>query len=124
MRVAVLCGSDRAESSNAVVANAIAALLAGGGASVVPVRSGIDVPGFRPDLVDDPPHAVAVVQKLFSAADGVVFVVPEYAGGPPGWVKNVTDWMVGSASLTSDRWRSPAQQPAAATTPSSNWRAR
>lgn len=95
----MLCGSDRAESLNAVVANAIATFLAGGGASVVPVRSGIEVPGFRPDLVDHPPHAVAVVQKLFSAADGVVFVVPEYAGGPPGWVKNVTDWMVGSASL-------------------------
>jgi chromate reductase, NAD(P)H dehydrogenase (quinone) len=25
--------------------------------------------------------------------------VPEYAGGLPGWVKNITDWMVGAAAF-------------------------
>lgn len=74
-------------------------MLIAGGARVERVESAIEVPRFRPELVDDPPTVVASVRTMFAAADGVVFVVPEYAGGPPGWVKNLTEWMVGSASL-------------------------
>lgn len=99
VRVASLCGSDRPASTNAVVTSAITGLLVAEGASVEAVDISIDLPSFRPDLVDDPPAAVGAVQRMFAGADGVVFVVPEYAGGPPGWVKNLTDWMVGSASL-------------------------
>jgi NAD(P)H-dependent FMN reductase len=56
-------------------------------------------PAFQPEAVDDPPHAVRMVRQAFEQADGLVFAVPEYAGGMPGWVKNITDWMVGSASM-------------------------
>jgi NAD(P)H-dependent FMN reductase len=58
-----------------------------------------DFPAFQPEIVDDPPDAVRMVRRALEQADGLVFSVPEYAGGMPGWVKNVTDWMVGSASL-------------------------
>ncbi len=99
MRVATLCGSHHSGSTNAVVIATIAGRLAEAGVAAEPIDLSSDVPAFRPEEVADPPPGVRVVRRVFEEADGVVFSVPEYAGGMPGWVKNVTDWMVGSGSL-------------------------
>lgn len=69
------------------------------GVTVERVDVSSDFPAFQPEAVDDPPHTVRMVRQAFEQADGLVFAIPEYAGGMPGWVKNVTDWMVGSASM-------------------------
>lgn len=99
MRVVTLCGSLHSGSTNAVVLATITERLRRAGATVEPVDVSIDVPAFRPEAVDDPPRPVIAVRSAFEHADGVVFAIPEYAGGLPGWVKNITDWMVTSGSL-------------------------
>lgn len=99
MQVAMLCGSHHSGSTNAVVLAMVAERLATAGVAVEPIDMSIDVPAFRPEAVDDPPLAVRRLRTIFEDADGVVFAAPEYAGGMPGWVKNITDWMVGSGSL-------------------------
>lgn len=77
----------------------VAARLTARGVDVDPIDVSTDVPAFQPEAVDDPPSTVRQLRRIFEQADGVVFAVPEYAGGVPGWVKNITDWMVGSGSL-------------------------
>ena len=99
MQVAMLCGSHHSGSTNAVVLTMVADRLATAGVAVEPIDVSIDVPAFRPEAVNDPPPAVRRLCTIFEDADGVVFAAPEYAGGVPGWVKNITDWMVGSGSL-------------------------
>lgn len=95
----MLCGSHHSSSTNAVVLAMVAERLATAGVAVEPIDMSIDVPAFRPEAVDDPPPTVRRLRTIFEDADGVVFAVPEYAGGVPGWVKNITDWMVSSGSL-------------------------
>ena len=99
MLVATVCGSHHSGSTNAVVLAMVTARLEAAAIEVEPVDVSVDVPAFRPEAVDDPPEAVTAVRCVFDRADGAVFAIPEYAGGLPGWVKNMTDWMVGSASL-------------------------
>ena len=99
MQVAMLCGSHHSGSTNAVVLAMVAERLTTAGVAVEPIDLSIDVPAFRPEAVDTPPPAVRRLCTIFEDADGVVFAAPEYAGGMPGWVKNITDWMVGSGSL-------------------------
>lgn len=95
----MLCGSHHSGSTNAVVLAMVADRLVTAGVAVEPIDVSIDVPAFRPEAVADPPPVVRRLRTIFEDADGVVFSVPEYAGGVPGWVKNITDWMVGSGSL-------------------------
>jgi chromate reductase len=99
MRVTTLCGSHHPASTNAIVLGDITARLREGGATVAAIDTRADVDAFRPHLVDDPPPGVTVVRRAFESADAVVFSIPEYAGGMPGWIKNITDWMVASGSL-------------------------
>ena len=58
-----------------------------------------DVPMLNPELVDDPPAAVADMRCHLESADGVLLAAPEYAGGLAGGMKNALDWLVGSSSL-------------------------
>ena len=99
MRVTTLCGSHHPASTNAIVLGEIADRLRDAGVVVEPIDTRADVDAFRPQFVDDPPPGVEVVRRAFESSDAVVISVPEYAGGMPGWVKNITDWMVGSGSL-------------------------
>ena len=99
MRVTTLCGSHHPASTNAIVLGEIADRLREAGVTVDAIDTRADVDAFRPHLVDDPPPGVKVVRRAFESSDAVVISVPEYAGGVPGWIKNITDWMVGSASL-------------------------
>ena len=54
---------------------------------------------FQPQLDDDAGDVVGALRRTFESVAGVLIAVPEYAGGMAGGVKNVLDWMVGSASL-------------------------
>lgn len=99
MHVATLCGSLHSGSTNAILLATVADRLGARGATVMPVTVTDDLPPFRPESVDDPPTAIAAIRETFRQADAAVFAVPEYAGGMPGWVKNILDWMVGAAAL-------------------------
>jgi chromate reductase, NAD(P)H dehydrogenase (quinone) len=99
MRIVTLCGSHHSGSTNAIVLDEITRRLVRLGATVDPVDVSVDLPSFRPESVDQPPESVVVLRDAFGHADGVVVAVPEYAGGLPGWVKNITDWMVGAAAF-------------------------
>jgi len=94
-----LCGSRHSASTNAVALAMVTDRLSQAGVTVERIDVSPDFPAFQPEAVDDPPHTVRIVRQAFEQADGLVFAVPEYAGGMPGWVKNVTDWLVGSASM-------------------------
>lgn len=99
MRVITLCGSLHSGSTNRAVLAVVARRLELRCVEIEAADVAGDVSAFEPQRVDDPPPAVERLREQFERADGVVIAVPEYAGGAPGWVKNVTDWMVGSASL-------------------------
>lgn len=99
MHVATLCGSLHSGSTNAVALDAVTRRLRVAGVSVERIDVTSDLPAFRPEAVDEPPEVVRSIRDTFRAADGVVFAIPEYAGGLPGWVKNITDWMVVAAAL-------------------------
>ena len=99
MHVVTLCGSHHSGSTNAVVLDTIGRRLVSAGATVEPIDVSVDVPSLRPESMEQPPGAVGAIRDAFRRADGVVFAIPEYAGGVPGWVKNITDWMVAAAAL-------------------------
>ena len=99
MHVVTLCGSHHSGSTNAVMLDTISRRLVSAGATVEPIDISVDVPSLRPESMEQPPEAVRAIRDAFRRADGVVFAIPEYAGGVPGWVKNVTDWMVSAAAL-------------------------
>lgn len=99
MHVATLCGSLHSGSTNAVALDTVGRRLEADGATVERIDVTSDLPSFRPEGIDEPPASIRTIRDTFRAADGVVFAVPEYAGGLPGWVKNITDWMVGAAAL-------------------------
>jgi NAD(P)H-dependent FMN reductase len=59
-----------------------------------------DLPIFNPDLEDGPlPEPVVGLRHAVSAADGLVFAVPEYAHGIPGGLKNALDWLVSGSEI-------------------------
>lgn len=99
MRIATLCGSHHSGSTNAIVLETLSRRFVAAGVTVDRIDISDDVPSFRPESVDEPPDAVRTIRDTFRRADGVVFAVPEYAGGVPGWVKNITDWMVAAAAF-------------------------
>ena len=111
MRVATLCGSHHSGSTNAVALTMLVHRLAAAGVAATPIDVSVDLPAFRPEEMGDPPELVRRVRESFEQADGVLFAVPEYAGGLPGWVKNMTDWTVASGSL----YRRPVAVVSAAT---------
>jgi chromate reductase, NAD(P)H dehydrogenase (quinone) len=46
-----------------------------------------------------PPGAVALLRHRVQASDAVLFSTPEYAGGLPGSLKNLLDWLVDGGDL-------------------------
>lgn len=88
-RIAVIVGSLRRESINRRLANAIAALAPK--EFVFEQQRLDDLPLFNQD---DEKHPVASVTRLKTAvraADGVLFVTPEYNRSIPGVLKNALD---------------------------------
>jgi chromate reductase len=89
-RIAVIVGSNRRESINRKLAQALAKLGAGKfEATFVRID---DLPMFNQDLEADLPAAVARFKDEISRADGVLIVTPEHDRSVPALLKNAVDW--------------------------------
>ncbi len=95
----LISGSTRAASTNSSALRTAATVAPD--AITTDLFDGLaDLPAFSPDANDNDPHpAVAGLRRRLSAADAVLFCVPEYAGTLPGSLKNLLDWTVGSGEF-------------------------
>jgi len=91
VKILGVAGSLRAGSLNRALLRA-AVKLAPSGMTIEPFDL-IDVPLYNGDVeaAGDPP-GVAAFKHAIRAADGVLFVTPEYNHGVPGVMKNAVDW--------------------------------
>lgn len=88
--IAVLVGSLRKESINRKIALALAEL-APPSLQLKIVEIG-DLPLYNEDIDgDNPPAAYTVFREQLAAADGLLFVTPEYNRSVPGALKNAID---------------------------------
>lgn len=87
-RIAVIAGSLRRDSYNRKLAGALARLAPS--LSCRPVEIG-DLPLYNQDDDENPHPTVQRLKKEVSAADGVIFVTPEYNRSIPGVLKNAID---------------------------------
>lgn len=100
-QVAVFVGSLRTASLNRQLANALMAL-APESLKMEIVEIG-HLPLFNEDLdTETPPEAWATFRQRVKAADGVLFVTPEYNRSVPGALKNALD--VASRPYGSSAW--------------------
>ena len=88
-RIAVIVGSLRTGSINRKIARALCAA-APDNLDCTIVEIG-DLPLYNADLDDDPPPPWAAFREAVAAADGVLFVTPEYNRSVPGVLKNAID---------------------------------
>lgn len=84
-----ICGSMRKASLNRALLRVVGETLPDGASLVI--HDSLDMPIFNSDLADPPP--VVALKAAVSAADGVVFAIPEYNYSIPGGLKNALDWL-------------------------------
>lgn len=109
--IALVVGSIREASLNRKLAKAICASSpASLNCRIVEIA---DLPLYDPDLDDDAPAPWRRFREEIAAADGVLFVTPEYNRSIPGVLKNAID--VGSRPYGRSVW---AKKPAAIVTAS------
>lgn len=99
-RIAVIVGSLRKGSINRKLAKALVKL-APDGLEFEYLDVG-NLPHYNQDLEEEVPEVVAGFRQKVKAADGFMFVVPEYNRGAPGMVKNALDW--GSRPMGESGW--------------------
>jgi chromate reductase, NAD(P)H dehydrogenase (quinone) len=88
--VAIIVGSNRRESINRKLAQALAKLAAKDfDASIVPID---DLPMFNQDNEGDLPAEVVRFKNELGSADGVLIVTPEHDRSIPAVLKNAVDW--------------------------------
>lgn len=96
MDMLILAGSTRAASLNAALGRHIAtlALAQGVDARFVDLAD-FEMPMYNFDVetVDGQPPAAVDLHNLMKSATSVVFVSPEYNGGPTPVLKNAIDWV-------------------------------
>lgn len=88
-RIAIIVGSLRKDSINRKVARSICGIN-GDNLDCTIVEIG-DLPPFNQDLEETPPPEWTRFREAVAAADGVLFVTPEYNRGVPGVLKNAID---------------------------------
>ena len=88
-RIAIIVGSLREGSINRKVARSICGLR-GDNLDCSMIEIG-DLPLYNQDLDANPPEQWVRFRKQVGAADGVLFVSPEYNRGVPGVLKNAID---------------------------------
>lgn len=94
--ILALCGSLRAQSSNARLLR-VAQQLAPAGLEISIYEGLGDLPHFNPDLDQGaPPPEVADLRAQLDACDAVLICTPEYGHGLPGSFKNALDWTISS----------------------------
>jgi chromate reductase, NAD(P)H dehydrogenase (quinone) len=90
INIAVVVGSNRRESINRRLAQALAGL------APAPLTFTFvqidDLPLYNQDHEGDLPASVVRFKREISAADGVLFVTPEHSRSIPAVVKNAIDW--------------------------------
>jgi chromate reductase, NAD(P)H dehydrogenase (quinone) len=88
--VAIIVGSNRRESINRKLAQALAKLAAKNfDASIVGID---DLPMFNQDNEGDLPAEVVRFKNKLGSADGVLIVTPEHDRSIPAVLKNAIDW--------------------------------
>ncbi len=103
--IAIVVGSLRKDSVNRKVAQAMCSIAADRlDCSIVEI-GGLAL--FDPDLEANPPAEWVAFKQAIAAADGILFVTPEYNRTIPGALKNAID--VGSRPYGQSAWeRKPA----------------
>jgi chromate reductase len=88
-KIAIIVGSLRKDSLNRKVARSICAI-PGDDLDCSMIEIG-DLPLYNQDLDSNPPQQWVRFREQIAAADGVLFVSPEYNRGIPGVLKNAID---------------------------------
>jgi chromate reductase, NAD(P)H dehydrogenase (quinone) len=89
-KIAVVVGSNRRESVNRRLAQALAKL--GGDRFEFHFARIDDLPLYNQDLEADLPASVVRFKANVEAADGILFVTPEHSRSIPAALKNAIDW--------------------------------
>jgi chromate reductase len=90
LKIAVIVGSNRRESINRKLANALAHL--GKGMADFHFAEIADLPMFNQDNEGTPPAGVTCFKAEIEAADGLLIVTPEHNRSMPAVLKNAIDW--------------------------------
>ena len=105
-RIAIIVGSLRKDSINLKVARSLCALSSDRlNCDIVQIG---DLPLYNQESDAEPPEQYRLFREEIAAADGILFVTPEYNRGMPGVLKNAID--VGSRPYGKSVWN---QKPAA-----------
>ena len=99
-KIAVLVGSLRKESFNLKTAKALIELAPE--SLSMDIINIADLPMFNEDLEATPPNQWVEFRKQIRAADGFLFLTPEYNRSVPGVLKNAID--VGSRPYGENSW--------------------
>lgn len=99
-KIAVLVGSLRKESYNLKTAKALKALTPE--TLTLETVSISELPMFNEDLEATPPNEWKIFREKIIAADGLLFLTPEYNRSVPGVLKNAID--VGSRPYGQNSW--------------------
>jgi len=95
IKILGISGSLRANSSASAILNVVAALIPD--QVEFTIYNGLaGIPAFNDS--NEIPEPVDDFINLLSETDGVFFVIPEYAFGVPGALKNALDWTVSSST--------------------------
>ena len=89
-KVAIIVGSNRGESINRRLAQAMARL--GADKFVAHFVRIDDLPLYNQDLEGELPSSVARFKSEIAAADALLFVTPEHSRSIPAVLKNAIDW--------------------------------
>jgi chromate reductase len=94
LNVISICGSLRKGSYNRIVMNALPGL-APEGMQIKEAPPFSEFPLYNADIQNSTgfPAPVQTLADAIRAADGVIFVTPEYNFGIPGPLKNAIDWV-------------------------------
>jgi chromate reductase, NAD(P)H dehydrogenase (quinone) len=94
LNVISICGSLRKGSYNRIVMNALPGL-APDGMQIKQAPPFSEFPLYNADIQNSTgfPAPVQTLADAIRAADGVIFVTPEYNFGIPGPLKNAIDWV-------------------------------
>lgn len=99
-KIAIIVGSLRKESFNLKTAKVLIALAPE--SLSLEILNIADLPMFNEDLEATPPNEWVAFKEQISAADGILFVTPEYNRSVPGVLKNAID--VGSRPYGKNSW--------------------